>query len=167
MPFSIGIEDPAQPDVAALLRHGEAHSAALYPAESNHHLLLDALRAPNVSFHVARDDRGRAVGTGAIVRHGSWAEIKRMWVEPDARGQGLSMAILHVLEAAARAAGVQALRLETGIDSRAALALYARGGFVPCDPFADYRPDPLSVFLQKDLRQCVNPNEGDSRGLEN
>ncbi|GGF38990.1 acetyltransferase GCN5 [Aliidongia dinghuensis] len=149
---TIRIEDPAQPDIVLLLEHGEAHSAELYPAESNHHLPLDALRAANVLFHVARDAGGRAIGTGAVVLNGTWAEIKRMWVEPEARGLGLSKAILDTLEAAARAAGVGMLRLETGVVSHAALGLYARAGFVPCDPFADYRPDPLSVFMQKDLQ---------------
>ena len=52
-------EDPAQPDVIELLRHGEAFSARLYPPESNHHLQLDALRRPEVRFLVARDGKGK------------------------------------------------------------------------------------------------------------
>jgi len=36
----IAAEDPAQPEIIQLLRDGEAHSAELYPAESNHHLPL-------------------------------------------------------------------------------------------------------------------------------
>jgi putative acetyltransferase len=149
--MTIAIEDPAQPDIVALLEHGEAEAARLYPAESNHMLPLDALRAPHVLFHVARGADGAALATGAVVLNGDWAEIKRMWVEPQARGQGLSKAILGRLEQQAHAHGVRWLRLETGIDSHAALGLYARAGFVAREPFADYRPDPLSVFLEKDL----------------
>jgi hypothetical protein len=52
-------EDPAQPDVVELLRHGEAFSARRYPPESNHHLPLDALRRPEVRFLVARDAEGK------------------------------------------------------------------------------------------------------------
>ena len=43
--LKIAIEDPSQPEIIALLRDGEAYSAKLYPAESNHHMPLDALRA--------------------------------------------------------------------------------------------------------------------------
>jgi putative acetyltransferase len=146
----IAIEDPAQPEIVRLLRDGEAHSAALYPAESNHHLPLDALRAPEVRFLVARE-HGRALGTGALVLHGDWAELKRMWVEAEARGRGTSKALLAALEAIAREAEIRALRLETGVASHEALGLYARAGFVPIAPFADYQPDPLSVFLEKPL----------------
>jgi putative acetyltransferase len=148
---NITIEDPGAPDVMALLQRGEEHSAELYPAESNHHLALDALRAPHLRFYVARDAGGRAIGTGAIALHGSWAEIKCMWVEPAARGRGIAAALLGVLQSCARNAGVRFLCLETGKDSHAALGLYARAGFTRCDPFADYRPDPFSVFMEKDL----------------
>ncbi|WDD92488.1 GNAT family N-acetyltransferase [Burkholderia sp. FERM BP-3421] len=147
----IRTEDPAQPEIAALLERGEAESARLYPAESNHHLPLDALRAAHVRFHVARDAHGHAIGTGALVLHGAWAEVKRIWVEPHTRGRSLSKAILHALEADARRHGVRVLRLETGIHSHAALRLYRTAGFVERPPFADYRPDRLSVFMEKHL----------------
>jgi putative acetyltransferase len=41
--------------------------------------------------------------------------------------------------------------LETGVENHAALDLYTRAGFKRCNPFGDYRADPLSVFMQKDL----------------
>ena len=144
-------EDPAQPDIVALLEKGEANSAALYPADSNHHLPLEALRAPDVRFLVARDAGGRALATGAIVLHGDWAEIKRMWVEQDARGRGLSRQVLRSLIDRARGEGVKVLRLETGVASHAALGLYESEGFARREPFADYKPDPLSVFMERSL----------------
>ena len=58
--LKIAVEDPAQPEIVALLRDGEAHSAKLYPPESNHHMPLSALRAPNLRFLVVRDANGRA-----------------------------------------------------------------------------------------------------------
>lgn len=150
---AIGIrqEDPAQPDIVALLRQGEANSAALYPAESNHHLPLEGLRHANVQFLVARGADGRPLATGAIVLHGDWAEIKRMWVVEPARGQGLSRRVLAELIARARAAGIGVLRLETGVVSHAALGLYAAMGFARRGPFADYAEDPLSVFMERQL----------------
>ena len=148
----IAIEDTSQPEIVALLRDGEAYSANLYPAESNHHMPPSALRASNVRFLVARDAGGRAVGTGALVLRGDWAELKAMWVIPEARGLGASKRMLAALEARARGERVRTLRLETGVDNHAALGLYARASFIPCDPFGDYLPDPLSVFMEKGLK---------------
>jgi putative acetyltransferase len=142
-------EDPAQPDVVELMRHGEAFSAHLDPPESRHHLALDGLRRPEVRFLVARDGQGKAVATGALVLHDGWAEIKRMWVEEAARGQGIAFEILHALMAEAGHAGAKVLRLETGVASHAALALYEKSGFKRRAPFADYGPDPLSVFMER------------------
>jgi putative acetyltransferase len=150
--LKIASEDPSQPEILMLLRDGEDYSAKLYPAESNHHMPLSALRALNVCFLVARDGNGRAVGTGAIALNGAWAELKRMWVVPAARRLGVSRIILTALEAHARSKGVRTLRLETGVENHAALELYTRAGFTRCNPFGDYRADPLSVFMRKDLR---------------
>ena len=166
----IAREDPGAADVLALLAAGEAHSASLYPAESNHHLDLEGLRAASVRFFVARDEAqpdsgpaavpgrtdeparsGTALATAAIVLYDGWAEIKRMWVEPEARGRGLSRRLLAALEAEAAAQGIGLLRLETGIASAEALGLYRSAGFVECSPFADYRPDPNSVFMERRL----------------
>jgi putative acetyltransferase len=41
--------------------------------------------------------------------------------------------------------------LETGVKSDEAIRLYRRLGYMDCGPFADYRPDPLSVFMVKSL----------------
>jgi putative acetyltransferase len=155
MELRISLEDPAQPDIIGLLQDGERHSANLYPAESIHQLPLEALRAAHIRFLVARDGVGRAIATGGIALFGSgaecWAELKRMWFVPDARGTGVSRALLQQLEARARNEGARCLRLETGIKNHAALVLYERAGFTRCGPFGDYRPDPLSVFMEKTI----------------
>lgn len=149
MTFHISLEDPGQADVLQLLADGEAYGAALYPAESNHYLPIDALRAAHIRFVVARNDHGEAVGTGAIALNDGWAELKRMWVAPAARGRGLSKMLLANLEARATSAGIFVIRLETGIENHEALGLYERSGYVRREAFADYLPDPLSVFMEK------------------
>ncbi|WP_428483888.1 GNAT family N-acetyltransferase [Rhodopila sp.] len=151
--WRINAEHPAQPEVVDLLRDGEEHSASLYPAESIHHLTLDGLCSANVRFMVARDDRGRAVATGALVLHAAWAELKRMWVVADMRGRGVSKSVLRALVAEARRENVCTLRLETGVASHAALGLYANAGFARRGPFNGYRDDPLSVFMEMHLRE--------------
>ena len=152
MTFKIGTEDPGQPEILSLLKESEVFAASLYPAESNHFLSVDELRKPNVRFFVARDGQNAAVGTGAVAIHDEWAEVKRMWVTPSARGQGISKALLARIELEAVAEGVVALLLETGVENHAALALYKGAGFKVRGPFADYVLDPLSVFMEKRLR---------------
>lgn len=149
--WRLAIERPDQPEVRALIDALDAYQAPLYPPESNHLLDMAALLRPEVVFVVARDAAGAARGCGAVVVHGDWGEIKRMFVLPSARGGGLAAAVLARLEHEAAARGCGELRLETGIHQHAALAFYARRGYGPCGPFADYCADPLSVFMHKVL----------------
>ena len=79
----------------------------------------------------------------------AYAEIKRMYVRPGFRGQGLGQAMLDHLARYAAAHGVTVLRLETGIHQREAIALYERAGFRRIPPFGPYGEDPLSRFFEK------------------
>ncbi len=147
----IRVESPDQPEVHALLRASDAYMASLYPAESNHMVDVTTLMKPNVTFLVARSE-GRVVGCGATVKMGGdWAEIKRMFVSPAARGQQLGRKLLDALQVAARKQGATVLRLETGISQPEALGLYRSAGFKEIGPFGGYKPDPLSLFMEKAL----------------
>lgn len=149
--LTIHAETPDQPEIAAFFAQSEAYMSALYPAESNHFAPLQVLLGPQVLFLVARRG-GDAIGCGAIVRaDDGTAEIKRMWTARQARGAGVGRALLAALEAAARADGLTALRLETGIAQPEAISLYRSGGYVDIGPFGKYVPDPLSLFMEKRL----------------
>jgi len=149
--IEIAVEDPAQAEVAPLLQASDAYMASLYPAESNHLLDVASLRQPQVTFLVARVD-GKALGCGAVVDSGQgWAEVKRMFVSPAARGLKLGRRLLDELEAIAVRRGVRALRLEMGGRQPEALGLYRSAGFVEIGPFGTYAADPLSVFMEKTL----------------
>jgi putative acetyltransferase len=143
------IERPDQPEVIALIDALDAHLMPLYPAESQHGLNLDALLKPGVSFAVARDAHGTACGCGALVLLDGYVELKRMYVPPERRGQGLGRALLRFLESHARSLGYGIARLETGIRQPEALRLYEAAGYTRCAPYAAYKPDPLSVFMEK------------------
>ena len=148
---TIDTEPADQPEVAALLAASDAYMAALYPAESNHLVGREVLAAANATFLVARRD-GRVIGCGAVITAADGhAEIKRMWVAPSARGAGAGRRILSALENAARSRGIAVLQLETGNAQPEALGLYRAAGFVERGPFGAYRPDPLSVFMEKRL----------------
>ncbi|MGF6274024.1 putative acetyltransferase [Massilia sp. UYP11] len=147
----INTETPDQPEVRALLEQLDAYCAALYPAESNHLLDMDALLAGDVLFLVARDIDGAAVGCVALVNRGAYGEVKRMVVDEARRGQGTGKQLLEHLAMFARMSGLAVLKLETGIHQPAAIALYEGFGFSRCAPFGGYRPDPLSLFMEKRL----------------
>ena len=144
-------ETPDQPDVAALLTAADERSASLYPVDSRYGLDVPALLAASVRFFVARRD-GCALGCGGyMLLSGQAAELKRLFVDPAARGYGIGGAIVQAIESAAITEGVRTMFLETGVKSVEALSLYHRRGYTECPPFAAYRPDPLSIFMVKTL----------------
>jgi putative acetyltransferase len=82
-------------------------------------------------------------------------EVKSMHTVAAARRRGAGSAMVsHIIEAA-RGAAMTRLSLETGSWDyfKPAIALYRRHGFVECPPFADYKPDPNSVFMTLDLQR--------------
>jgi putative acetyltransferase len=146
--IEIAVERPVRADVEALLRQSRAMMTGLYPPASCHGLELGAYERAEITLFVARAG-GVAVGCGAFQLHGDGsAEVKSMFVAPDARGRGIGRALLDAIEAAVRGR-VTALRLETGIKQLPALRLYEAAGFARRGPFGSYRNDPLSVFMEK------------------
>jgi ribosomal protein S18 acetylase RimI-like enzyme len=82
--------------------------------------------------------RGRPIGCGALKYHGhARAELKRMWLAPEARGLGLGRRLLGELERIAHAAGVRVVRLETNRSLKEAIALYRSSGYGEVAAFND------------------------------
>ncbi|MFG2923604.1 GNAT family N-acetyltransferase [Streptomyces sp. NPDC048305] len=79
------------------------------------------------------------------------AEIKRMFVTAEARGNGLARRILAALEADALAAGRTRMVLETGDQQPEAIALYTSSGYTPCSKFGHYRTYDSSICMAKSL----------------
>jgi putative acetyltransferase len=150
--LSIAREDPRQPDVVRLVHELDEMFHRLYPAESNHLLDVEVLAEPDVHFFVARL-AGEALGTGALwCRDSAYGEVKRIYVQPRARGLKLGRAVLLRLEQDARESGLAFLRLETGIYQPEALRLFFAEGFIRCAAFAEYSAqDPYSIFMEKRL----------------
>lgn len=149
----IAIEAPRGSEIAELIQERLAHSYAHSPPESVHALPLAALDRPEIIFWTARLD-GRLVGCAALLRHADGSgEVKSMFLRPAARGAGISKKLLAVVEAKAKELALLRLDLETGTDSHAARGLYESAGYRLRDPFAQYKPDPNSVFMTKDFAQ--------------
>jgi DNA-binding MarR family transcriptional regulator/GNAT superfamily N-acetyltransferase len=81
---------------------------------------------------------GAPVACGALrLPPGEPAEIKRLWVAPEARGLGLARRVLSELEEHARRAGAEVVHLDTNRALRAATQLYRSSGYVEVAPFND------------------------------
>lgn len=147
----VAIESPDQADVRALIADLDRYQTALYPAQSNHLLDIDTLTLPNVLFAVARDAQGSAQGCCAVVMSSGYGEVKRMFVRPELRGQGIATGLLEFIEQQSRAHSCYLLMLETGIHQPEAIGLYRRFGYAQRGPFGSYQEDPLSLFMEKAL----------------
>ncbi|RTL45606.1 MAG: GNAT family N-acetyltransferase [Burkholderiales bacterium] len=151
----LGPLDPDHPDARALIAMSEAYMGALYPAESNHFEPASGLRPPHGDFWgLCLGDA--LVGCGGVKVHTpagepAYGEIKRLFVLDSARGHGAAKRLMAHIEAALQARGVALARLETGIHQPEAIGLYRRLGYVERNPFGDYAPDPLSLFMEKRL----------------
>jgi putative acetyltransferase len=146
----VAISDPHDPQATALLEQSHALMQSLFPPEDNFFLSIDDLVAPDIHFYTARIG-DRISGTGALRVCDGYGEVKSMFVDPAARGQGVADAILRQIIDQARALGLAWLRLETGDALAAAHRLYARHGFAPCGPFGDYPAAKTSLFMEKPL----------------
>lgn len=146
-------ESPLGPDLNLLFQRHTADMQADTPPESIHMLPASGLAHPAIAFFVARAD-GIPVAMGALKDlGGGHGELKSMHVLAEHRGRGLSRMMLNHLVDHALANGLTRLSLETGVQPTfvAARGLYTRAGFSECPPFADYRPDPNSVFMTRAL----------------
>lgn len=147
--MEIEVDDPASPDVAALLAEHLADMHATSPPESVHALDVSALQAATITFWSARED-GLLLGCGALKELGpGHGEVKSMRTAEVARGRGVGATVLRHLVSVARARGYARLSLETGTQEYFAAAhrLYRKHGFVACGPFADYTLDPASAYF--------------------
>src|SRR5262245_10994954 len=109
--------DPLGADATMLIVRLSAELAAMYPEypDSGAGDFRPAVAAVAGSHFVIAWLDGRPVGCGALrPMEPGIAEVKRMYVEPDVRGRGISRQILAALECRARDMGYAIVRLETG-----------------------------------------------------
>ena len=139
----------ASPDARLLTSALNEYLNGLYPPEDNFLALDDdEVRDGRGVFLIARTDEG-PVGCGAVRRISeSTAEIKRMFVRPEARGLGIGRRLLAELHNWAADAGVVRLVLETGVNQPQALALYRRFGYVRIPCFGEYAGASQSVCYE-------------------
>jgi GNAT superfamily N-acetyltransferase len=106
----------------------------------NKHLHVDELRPPGGLFLVARRERQLVGGVGLRSigdRELHFAEVKRLWVRPDLRREGIGLVLMHEIESHAKELGKVRLFLETGPAQPEALALYKANGWTEIEKYPD------------------------------
>ncbi|RPH28614.1 GNAT family N-acetyltransferase [Buttiauxella warmboldiae] len=147
--LTIKTDDLSHPAVQALVAYHISGMLEQSPPESSHALDVQKLRDPEVTFWSAWEGEQLA-GIGALkMLDDEHCELKSMRTATAFLRRGVANQFLvHILEVA-RERGFQRLSLETGTQPgfTACHHLYLKHGFVDCEPFADYQPDPNSRFM--------------------
>lgn len=153
--MTVRIDDLRGPEIAELLEEHIKDMKSISPPESKHALDLNGLRKPEITFWTLWEG-DKLAGCGALkeldTTHG---EIKSMRTAKAFLRRGVAAKVLgHIIEVA-KERGYRRLSLETGSMDyfKPAHRLYESFGFIPCGPFGDYKLDPNSVFMTKELSQ--------------
>lgn len=145
--------DPADAELVSLVSKSDEYLSALYPPESNHAESISVLLENDASLFLGYAGEHLAA-CGAIKfvdRDSGYAEIKRLFVAEEFRGQGFAIAMMRRLEDHAKDKGTKVIRLEAGPMQPEALSLYRKLGYSDRGPFGEYPDDPLSVFMEKKI----------------
>jgi putative acetyltransferase len=151
--ITVTIENPHSADALLLIERLSAELGARYNDDGSGAFSPDDILVPGGAFVIARLHQ-EPVGCGALrpLREGI-GEIKRMFVEPRARGRGIARKILRELEAIAERTGYNAVWLETGTLQPEAIALYETSGYKRIDCYGQYVDNPLSICFEKRLHK--------------
>ena len=116
---------------------------------------LEPLVDDDVELFALCED-GRLAGCAGLRPLGDGvAELKRMYVAPEARGHGVGRRFLDGLEAEARARGFTRLRLDTGAPMPEAQALYRSAGY---REIPDYNGNTAAAYwFEKELAPPAAP----------
>lgn len=149
----IQLDDLSGKEIERLVEEHIRNMLQISPPESKHALGVEALRTPEITVWSAWEE-GELLGCGALKEldplHG---EIKSMRTSSRHLRKGVARKILEHIIGEAKQRGYRRLSLETGSAApfEPARILYERFGFAVCEPFGDYKEDPNSVFMAKEL----------------
>tara|TARA_Y100001935_G_scaffold38792_1_gene31129 strand:+ start:194 stop:649 length:456 start_codon:yes stop_codon:yes gene_type:complete len=140
-------------EVNELLLYHFKELRSVSPEGSTHVLDIPGLKDPSIKFWSIWED-SKLVGCGAIKlfdqKHG---EFKSIRVTNEFRKKGYGEKILKHLLIKARNLNLRKLSIETGSGEffKPARELFQKIGFKKCPPFAHYKEDPNSCYMNLDI----------------
>ena len=146
--IEIARTDEADPNFLALV---ELLDAELRVRDGEEHGFYAQFNKPvGLSGVVVAIDNGIVVGCGAFKKYDeNTAEIKRMFVKPEARGKRVAASVLKELENWAAETNFRECILETGYKQPEAIALYKRSGYEVTENYGQYAGVENSVCMRK------------------
>jgi len=152
------------PRGVALRTAMDAEMSALYatsivartPDEAAEINAIIALQPEDVVASVIALEGDTAVGHAALKAFENSLEVKKVVVDPNHRGKGISKLVMLELEDIAREKGFSSLILQTGDRQPEAIALYKRLGYVEIPVFGKYGLLDVSICFEKKLDQVAS-----------
>lgn len=138
-------------DLAYLIGKLDEELLQLYPGDEIFGVDVDDPEIEEAIFVIAYHN-GMPVGCGGIrpVDQES-TELKRFYVEPSCRNQGIAGRLLVYLEQRATALNFSSIKLETGPQQSEALQFYRKHGYCEIERFGPYTDCPSSLCFAKGL----------------
>jgi GNAT superfamily N-acetyltransferase len=129
--------------------------ADLKSRDGDDHLFYSQFnKIDTIKYAIVAYANGLPVGCGAIKAYAvDTMEVKRMYVLPASRNQGIASSILKELELWAIELNMCKLLLETGKNQPEAIALYKKNGYTIILNFGQYENIENSVCFEKVLRR--------------
>ena len=150
--MEIKVENPYRPEAVDLFENLWAELGKMYGDKGPCRFRPEQVDYPDGVFVIAWRD-GQAIGCGAIrPLEPGFAELKRMYVRPEARRKGVAREILAALERKAAELGYSSIRLETGDVQPEAVALYTSAGYSAVECYGEHKEDPHSRCFEKRVR---------------
>jgi GNAT superfamily N-acetyltransferase len=152
-PITLRLTDPDAPAALTCLAAYSRFLAATIPAEGPAPIPLPladaaAYRTPQGAVLVAFQAETPVACVCLRTLSPGLGEVKRLYVAPAARGQGLARRLMQAIETQARALGLTRLNLDTNAALTPAIALYRASGWLDTAPYTGF---PATHWFTKDL----------------
>jgi putative acetyltransferase len=168
MPVRPGTDADAAVAAELVRRVLREHGLPFEPAGADADILAPETHytAAGGAFYVATDAEGTIVGTAALERTGpASGEVRKMFLLPEARGNGTGRALLDAVLAAARARRLQRVTLSTRFRYGRAIRMYERAGFQLVGSARQARDGEIGLIYQLDLTSQSAAGPGGPRRL--
>lgn len=118
----------------------------------DHEFFAQFNKIDKINYVIVAYEEGEAVGCGAIKKYSDEIiEIKRMYVVPHKRSQGIASRILKELELWAKELYFKKCILETGKKQPEAIGLYIKNNYITIPNFGQYEKVDNSVCFEKTI----------------